>query len=216
MNMSNEFLPDELPDNPLPILAEWLQFARDHAQQPNPDAMTLATVTREGHPNARIVLCKQFNENNGYLTFFTNYNSTKGSELQGHPFAAAVLHWDRLHRQVRLQGQVIQSPMAESDAYFNIRPAVSQIGAWASHQSQPLSSRAQLAAQVQEATHQFDNRLIPRPAHWGGFRLWITSLELWVEGPGRVHDRAQWTRAIIPTDQFNFGGGAWQATRLNP
>lgn len=213
---TNDFLPDHLPENPLSLLEEWLQFARHHAQQPNPDAMTLATVSGEGHPNARIVLCKQFNVNNGYLTFFTNYGSTKSTELQAHPFAAAVMHWDHLHRQVRLQGQVIQSPTAESDAYFNIRPVVSQIGAWASNQSQPLSSRAQLVSQVQEVQQRFENRLIPRPAHWGGFRLWISALELWVEGPGRVHDRARWTRSIIRTDDFNFAGGSWQATRLSP
>ena len=213
---TNEFLPDQLPDNPLPLLEEWVQFARQNAQQPNPDAMTLATVTADGRPNARIVLCKQLNVNNGYLTFFSNYRSTKGSELQVHPFAAAVMHWDQLHRQVRVQGQVIQSPMAESDAYFNIRPVVSQIGAWASNQSQPLSSRAQLEAQVAQTHHQYENRQIPRPPHWGGYRLWISSLELWVEGPGRVHDRAQWTRAIIRNDDYNFAGGTWQATRLNP
>lgn len=213
---ANDFLPDTLPDNPLPMLEEWMQFAQQHAHQPNPDAMTLATVGLDGHPNARIVLCKQFNVNNGYLTFFTNYQSIKGSELKSHPFAAVVMHWDQLHRQVRLQGQIIQSPMAESDAYFNIRPVNSQIGAWASYQSQPLSSRAQLQAQVNEATHRFENRLVPRPAHWGGYRFWINSLELWVEGPGRVHDRARWTRAIIPTDEYNFAGGAWSATRLNP
>jgi pyridoxamine 5'-phosphate oxidase len=214
--MINEHLPDELPGNPLPLLDEWMQHARSHAQQPNPDAMTLATVTAEGHPNARIVLCKQFNLNNGYVTFFTNYQSTKGQELQAHPYAAVVMHWDHLHRQVRLQGQIVKSPAAESDAYFNIRAVISQVGAWASRQSQPLSSRAQLAAQVEAVNQQYENRLIPRPAHWGGYRLWISSLELWLEGPGRVHDRARWTRAIIPTDEFNFAGGAWQATRLNP
>ncbi|HEX2583790.1 MAG TPA: pyridoxamine 5'-phosphate oxidase [Steroidobacteraceae bacterium] len=214
--MSNEHLPDDLPGNPLPLLDEWLQYARSHSQQPNPDAMTLATVTAEGHPNARIVLCKQFNLNNGYVTFFTNYQSTKGQELQAHPYAAVVMHWDHLHRQVRLQGQIVKSPAAESDAYFNIRAVISQVGAWASHQSRPLSSRAQLAAQVEAVNQQYSNRLIPRPAHWGGFRLWISSLELWLEGPGRVHDRARWTRAIIPTDEFNFAGDAWQATRLNP
>jgi pyridoxamine 5'-phosphate oxidase len=126
------------------------------------------------------------------------------------------MHWDHLHRQVRLQGQIVKSPAAESDAYFNIRAVISQVGAWASHQSRPLSSRAQLAAQVEAVNQQYSNRLIPRPAHWGGFRLWISSLELWLEGPGRVHDRARWTRAIIPTDEFNFAGDAWQATRLNP
>lgn len=214
--MTNEHLPDELPGNPLPLLDEWLQYARSNSQQPNPDAMTLATVTAEGHPNARIVLCKQFNLNNGYVTFFTNYQSTKGQELLAHPYAAVVMHWDHLHRQVRLQGQIVRSPAAESDAYFNIRAVISQVGAWASRQSQPLSSRAQLAAQVEAVNRQYANRLIPRPAHWGGFRLWISSLELWLEGPGRVHDRARWTRAIIPTDEFNFAGDAWQATRLNP
>ncbi len=214
--MINEFLPDDLPNDPLPLLAQWLQYARDHAQQPNPDAMTLATVDASGHPNARIVLCKQFNVNNGYVTFFTNYHSTKGNELLKHPYAATVMHWDSLHRQVRLQGQVVKSPAAESDAYFNIRAVISQLGAWGSQQSQPLQSRAQLASQVDAVTKRFANSSVPRPPHWGGYRLWITHLELWVEGPGRVHDRAWWTRAIIPTDEFNFANGVWQAIRLNP
>ncbi len=212
----NDFLPDELPGNPLPLLDEWLRYAREHAQQPNPDAMTLATVTADGHPDARIVLCKQFNVNNGYVTFYTNYQSTKGQELATHPYAATVMHWDHLHRQVRLQGQVVKSPVAESDAYFNIRAVISQLGAWASQQSRPLASRAQLMTQVDEVTQRFANSAVPRPPHWGGYRLWITSLELWVEGPGRVHDRARWTRAIIPVDEFNFAGNNWQATRLNP
>lgn len=214
--MTNEFLPDELPGNPLPLLEEWMKYARDHAQQPNPDAMTLATVANDGQPNARIVLCKQFNVNNGYVTFFTNYLSGKGEELTAHPHAAAVMHWDRLHRQVRLRGQVVKSTAAESDAYFNIRAHSSQLGAWASQQSKPLASRAQLMTQVNEVTQRFVNAAVPRPPHWGGYRLWITHLELWIEGPGRVHDRACWVRSIIPTDDFNFAGDAWHATRLNP
>lgn len=214
--MSNEFLPDTLPANPLPLFANWLRYAREQALQPNPDAMTLATVDAVGKPSARIVLCKQLIDSDGYVLFYSNYRSRKGNELNAHPYAAAVIHWDHLHRQIRLEGPVLRSPVAESDAYFNQRPLVSQLGAWASRQSEPLTSRAQLAAQLNEASQQFAAQQVPRPAHWGGYRLWIESIELWVEGPGRVHDRARWTRALTARDEFHFNAGAWHSTRLNP
>jgi pyridoxamine 5'-phosphate oxidase len=219
---TNQFLPEPLPPNPLPMFAEWFKHANRHQVQNNPDAMTLATVDADGRPSARIVLCKQLLDAEGYVVFFTNYASRKGQALSAHPYAAAVFHWDSLERQVRIEGRILRSPAAESDAYFRTRPLVSQIGAWASDQSQPLTSRAQLAAQVamtsgrfamQTLTGQF---LVPRPAHWGGFRLWIEHLELWVSGPGRVHDRARWSRELTPKDEFNFAAGDWRSTRLNP
>jgi pyridoxamine 5'-phosphate oxidase len=133
-----------------------------------------------------------------------------------------VFHWDALARQVRLEGQVVKSPVQESEEYFALRPIESRIGAWASAQSQPLTSRAQLAAQVNEAANRFgvdsqdNNAHVPRPPHWGGFRLWPEAIELWVEGPGRIHDRARWTRSLAPADEFGFSTGEWQGTRLNP
>lgn len=219
---ANAFLPDTLPDSPLPLFAEWFRSAREQAVQANPDAMTLATADRNGRPSARIVLCKQLAEGPGYVVFYTNYQSRKGRELLANPYAAAVIHWDSLRRQVRLEGRVVQSPAAESDAYFSSRPLVSQLGAWASQQSEPLKSRAQLVAQVASVSAKFATNLIsfkpsvPRPPYWGGFRLWIESLELWVEGPGRVHDRARWSRELTPQDEFTFTSGEWHGTRLNP
>jgi pyridoxamine 5'-phosphate oxidase len=218
----NEFLPEPLPDNPLPLFAGWFNHARTNQAQNNPDAMTLATVDANGRPSARIVLCKHLIDTEGYAVFFTNYQSRKGRALAAHPYAAAVFHWDSLERQVRIEGPVLRSPDTESDAYFRTRALVSQLGAWASDQSQPLSSRAHLVAQVAKVSARFAVKTmtgqfsVPRPPHWGGFRLWIEHIELWVSAAGRVHDRARWSRELTPRDEFSFNTGSWQGTRLNP
>jgi len=219
--MPDQSLPDTLPADPLPLFADWFDAARRSARQPNPDAMVLATVGDAERPSARVVLCKHL-DTAGYVVFYTNQFSRKGRELSSHPRAAAVLHWDHLHRQVRIEGPVIRSPESESDAYFASRPVLSRIGAWASQQSQPLASRAALAAQVQATKARFGvlsddaNALVPRPAHWGGYRLWIDTIELWIEGADRVHDRAVWTRQLERSTEFSFSAGSWAATRLNP
>ncbi|HEY6642597.1 pyridoxamine 5'-phosphate oxidase [Povalibacter sp.] len=218
----NEFLPEPLPGSPLPLFAGWFREARSRAQQPNPDAMVLATVGEDVSPAARVVLCKRVDEQAGYVVFFTNYESRKGRELQSQPRAAAVIHWDSMHRQVRIEGPVIRSPAAESDEYFASRALASRVGAWASAQSQPLASRETLANQVRAIAQKFGVSVdatggeVPRPPHWGGYRLWIESMELWVEGPGRVHDRAIWKRSLTRQDEFSFAAGNWQTTRLNP
>ena len=216
----NEFLPEPLPDNPLPYFARWFQTAQERKLQNNPDAMTLATVDANGRPSARIVLCKHLIADPGYVVFFTNYQSRKGAALSAHPYAAAVFHWDALERQVRLEGRIVKSPEGESDAYFSTRSRTSQLGAWASQQSQPLSSRAHLLAEVARYTAKFPLQTltgqVPRPAHWGGFRLWIEHIELWISGPGRVHDRARWSRELTPLDDYDFTPGPWHSTRLNP
>lgn len=220
--LPDQFLPDILPDNPLSLFVEWFKDARRYAQQPNPDAMVLATVGDDERPAARVVLCKHVDEPDGFIVFYTNNLSRKGRELGAHPRAAVVFHWDHLHRQVRIEGPVIRSPTSESDAYFSSRALVSRIGAWASNQSQPLASRAALAAQVNAVEQRFgvqsgdDDADIPRPPDWGGSRLWIDYMELWVEGPGRIHDRAAWQRSLQRRDEFSFSGDAWTATRLNP
>ncbi|MGC3979844.1 MAG: pyridoxamine 5'-phosphate oxidase [Steroidobacteraceae bacterium] len=219
---ANDFLPEPLPDNPLPMFAQWFHHAKDQHIQNNPDAMTLATVDANGRPSARIVLCKHLIDTHGYVVFFTNYESRKGQALAAHPYAAAVFHWDSLERQVRIEGRIVQSPADESDAYFRSRALASQLGAWASEQSQPLSSRNQLLTQVAKVSAKFAAKTltgqlsIPRPPHWGGFRLWIEHIELWVSGPGRVHDRARWSRELTPNDAFSFTPGSWRSTRLNP
>jgi pyridoxamine 5'-phosphate oxidase len=219
--MQNDFLPEPLTESPLELFQSWFAEARARAVQPNPDAMVLATVGADARPSARVVLCKRIDPR-GCLVFFTNYESRKGRELTQHPRAAAVMHWDTMHRQVRIEGPVVRSPAAESDEYFATRALASRVGAWASRQSQPLAARAALANEVDRVAKQFGVDLtaqqgdVPRPPHWGGFRLWIERLELWVEGPGRIHDRAVWTRELHPQDEFTYSAGPWSATRLNP
>lgn len=219
---SSEFLPEPLPEDPFVLFAEWFAAARTRRVQPNPDSMVLATVDAASHPSARVVLCKQLVPAPGYVVFFTNYQSRKGRELDAMPRAAAVMHWDTLSRQVRLEGPVVRSPAEESDAYFASRALASRIGAWASRQSQPLSSRAALEEQVAATAARFKVQPgaltgeVPRPPHWGGMRLWPDTLELWVEGPGRTHDRARWTRSLAAGDASSFIPGPWQGTRLNP
>lgn len=219
---SNDFLPEPLPPSPLPLFAAWFDAARERKVQPNPDAMVLATAGADGSPTARVVLCKRVESGVGYLVFFTNYQSRKARNLVGQPRAAAVFHWDRLHRQVRIEGRVVKSPGPESDEYFAGRALASRIGAWASAQSEPLPSRDALTAQVAAAAGRFGvtpdttDAQVPRPPHWGGYRLWIETMELWVEGPGRVHDRAVWRRSLQPRDEFSFTTSDWASTRLNP
>lgn len=218
----NEFLPEPLPSTPLDLFADWFAEARQRRVQQNPDAMVLATVDARGTPSARVVLCKAFDAQQGYVVFYTNYSSRKGSELAANPRAAAVFHWNAMQRQVRMEGRIVASPPEESDAYFASRPVASRIGAWASAQSRPLSSRAQLQTQVDAMNARFGVKAgdidghVPRPAHWGGYRLWAEFVELWVEGPGRVHDRARWSRSLAQRDAYHFDASPWQATRLNP
>lgn len=219
---SDQQLPEPLPADPLPLFSSWLQHARERRTQPNPDAMVLATVDNSGNPSARIVLCKQLAVDAGYLVFFTNFESRKGRELAAHPRAAAVFHWDALHRQVRVEGPVIRSPEAESDEYFTSRALDSRIGAWASKQSEPLASRETLISNVRQTAARFGIQpgattgTIPRPPYWGGHRLWIESVELWMEGANRIHDRAVWTRQLERRDTYSYSASEWRSTRLNP
>jgi len=219
---ANEFLPEPLPAEPMALFSAWFSHAAHVRSQPNPDAMVLATVDTAGRPAARVVLCKRLVADAGYVVFFTNYHSRKARELGEQPRGAGVLHWDALHRQARIEGPVVRSPATESDAYFAQRPLDSRIGAWASQQSEPLASRAQLAEQVRATSARFGvaqdatDAAIPRPPHWGGYRLWIDTIELWVEGPGRIHDRALWHRDLSRSDEYSFSGSHWRSTRLNP
>jgi len=139
-----EVLPDLLPPDPLAIVSQWLQDAWAARSQPNANSMVLATSTRDGRPSARVVLCKDIVSPPGYVVFYSNYFSAKGRQLQANPRAAAVMPWDALHRQVRIEGPVTQAAASESDHYFAARAWQSRVGAWASAQSEPLASRAQL------------------------------------------------------------------------
>src|SRR5579862_3389968 len=149
MPVPKAHLPDQLPAEPLELVSQWLDEAtRSTAVIPN--AMVIATVDARGAPSARVVLCKELCVRPGYVTFFTNYQSRKGRELEQQPRAAAVMYWEMLRRQVRLEGPVTSTSSAESDAYFASRPWQARIGAWASAQSSPIGSRAELAQAVDE------------------------------------------------------------------
>lgn len=220
-------LPDSLPADPWPLFRDWFDEATSGKVTPNPNAFTLACLDENGIPTARIVLCKKMLDA-GAIVFHTNYLSRKGRGLTAHPRAAAVFHWDSLEKQVRIEGMVVKSPAAESDAYFKTRGWENRLGAWASDQSQPIESREALLFKVAEAMDKvgvsikdiMDNGndvAIPRPPHWGGWRLWAERIELWIGGPGRVHDRAVWTRTLKPSaSEAEFAFGPWTSTRLQP
>lgn len=215
-HIAEEFLPQELPSNPMLTVAEWLQSARSAANQPNSNAMTLATCNSKGQPAARIVLCKHFDALLGTIDFFTNYTSRKGNDLRDNANVAVVFHWDHQGRQVRIEGSVVRLDTHASDAYFASRPRASQIGAWASEQSEPIGSRDDMVKQFRdnEARLSSENS-IDRPPHWGGYKIWAAACELWVEGAGRVHDRARFERTLS-TDNDNIKPGDWRSTRLQP
>jgi pyridoxamine 5'-phosphate oxidase len=239
MRYHTELLPDPLPAEPLVVVSRWLEEAWKAAHQPNPNAMVVATVDPEGQPSARVVLCKEIVPVPGYVVFYTNYQSRKGRQLSQNPRAAVVMHWDALHRQVRVEGPVVKTPDADSDKYFASRAWQSRLGAWASQQSEPIGSRADLQAAVAAAAARLGTPMpdapvdslsanldapargvqdvvVPRPPYWGGFRIWAESVELWVEGDARIHDRARWTRTLKKKSDESFDVGPWTSTRLQP
>ncbi len=225
-----EGLPDELPGDPMPGVAAWLQAAFDARDKPNPNAMALATADAHGRPSTRIVLCRQVVVDPGYLVFFTNYESRKGREIAANPYASAVFHWDTMERQVRVEGPIVKSPASESDDYFRSRPLDRRLGAWASRQSEPLESRDALVEQAMEVAGRFgvlddiaavldgdggSEVEVPRPDHWGGYRLHVAAAELWIGGQGRLHDRARWERTVN-LDGETISASPWSVTRLQP
>jgi pyridoxamine 5'-phosphate oxidase len=185
----------------------WFEEAR-RAEVPEPNAMTLATASPDGRPSARIVLLKAVDDASagarGFV-FYTNYESRKADELLGHPFAALVFWWEPLERQIRIEGRAQKVAAAESDAYFEIRPRGSRLGAWASDQSRPIADREALEARLTAAEHRFPND-VPRPAHWGGFRVVPDRIEFWQGGEKRLHDRLVYTP----------DGDRWARERLQP
>lgn len=199
--MSRDF---HAADDPFPVFKTWLDEA-GALELNDPNAMALATVDSDGLPDVRMVLM------NGYdargIVFYTNLGSAKAVELSSQPKAAAVFHWKSLRRQVRFRGAVEQVSAEEADAYYATRPRMSRIGAWASRQSQPLSSRAELENAVAEREAEFEGREPPRPRWWSGFRIVPISVEFWLDMPYRLHDRATFTRGA---------GGRWSQVRLYP
>jgi pyridoxamine 5'-phosphate oxidase len=213
----DQSLPETLPAEPLTLAATWFAAAGRSGGQPNPDAMVLATCGSDGRPSARVVLCKGIDPAAGSVRFVGNYNSRKGRELAANPRAALVFHWDHLHRQVRMEGVVQKVTAAGSDRYFASRHRDSQLGAHASEQSEPVGSRAALRAQLDAVQARYpDATAVPRPAHWGGFVMWVDAVELWVEGAARLHDRALWRREFTPSNNITPTFGAWHSTRLQP
>lgn len=217
-------LPEKLPANPLPMLAKWLEDARADATLPNPDAMTLATVGADGQPSARIVLCKRIVVEPGYLVFYTNYGSAKAAAIEANSRIAAVFHWDHLNRQARVEGIAFRSPAAESDSYFATRDKESQVGAWASAQSKPIPSRLQLLNKHMATARKLSGlavdsgiMTVPRPPFWGGYRIWVSAVELWMRGDARLHDRGRWERPLTAAESADPLPGNWNnPVRLQP
>ena len=168
------------------------------------NAMTLATISEDGKPSARIVLLKGFDEN-GFV-FFTNYQSNKGKALHANPFASLVFFWKELERQVRIEGSCVRVSEEESDVYFQSRPLGSRLGAWASPQSEVISNRSVIEKELEVVATRFAEGTVPRPAHWGGYRVIPASVEFWQGRPSRLHDRIQYKKT----------GKNWNIVRLAP
>ncbi|TGE28540.1 pyridoxamine 5'-phosphate oxidase [Hymenobacter metallicola] len=184
---------------------QWLDEALS-AHLDEPTAMTVSTVNAQGQPSARVVLLKGLPDDAGFL-FYTNYDSRKGQDLTERPLAALTFFWPGLERQVRVEGTVEKAPEALSDAYFQSRPRSSQVGAWASPQSQVIGSREELETQEREIEQRFANQNpLPRPPHWGGFIVRPQRVEFWQGRPSRLHDRIVYERA----------GQGWTRSRLAP
>jgi len=178
-------------ENPFALFAEWLEKAKDNEIN-DPTALSLATVGKDGMPNVRSVLLKDFDEN-GFV-FYTNFNSAKGQELLSAKKAAMGFHWKSLRRQIRIRGNVEIVSDQEADEYYASRPRGSRIGAWASKQSSPLESKFALEKEVAKFTAKFGVSAIPRPEHWSGFRVVPTTIEFWKDGAFRLHDRMAFSR----------------------
>ncbi|MCA9981608.1 MAG: pyridoxamine 5'-phosphate oxidase [Anaerolineales bacterium] len=196
----------DAPSDPLVLFAAWFNTAVE-ANLHEPNGMTLATCNAAGQPSARVVLLKGYDE--AGFVFFTNYESRKGQEIAANGYAALVFWWGPLERQVRIEGTVGRVSAEESDAYFLSRPRGSQLGAWVSPQSEPIHGREVLETRLQAVQETYGiDRPVPRPPHWGGYRVVPERIEFWQGRPSRLHDRFLYERES-PT-------GAWHRTRLAP
>lgn len=191
MNASEGLDEKTINRDPIEQFQAWFNDAIA-AKLPLPEAMTLATATPDGKPSARMVLLKQVDED-GFV-FFTNYKSTKAEQLDANPHAALVFYWSQLDRQVRVEGSVVRTSMEESRDYFRTRPRESQIGAWASAQSEVISNREALEQRAHEFEELYRDREIDCPEHWGGYRLMPERIEFWKSRIGRLHDRILYER----------------------
>ena len=193
----------DLDDNPWTTLESWVQQAVAAGIQ-DPTAFHLTTLDRDGFPHGRVVLLRDTRQ--GELVFYTNYRSEKGQDLLSNPKAGATFFWPHADRQIRIRGTVSKVTESESDAYFNSRPEASRLGAWASNQSQVVTSRELLDAQFQQAKAKFSDGAVPRPPHWGGFALRPAVIEFWQGRPSRLHDRVKCVRTE----------SGWDLVRLQP
>jgi pyridoxamine 5'-phosphate oxidase len=199
--------PPDAPPAPAPVALGGARLALAEATgMTDPNAIALATLDEQGQPQARIVLLKEWDA--AGFVFYTNYTSTKGRALLHHPQAGFNLFWRELGRQIRVEGAIAPVSPERSDAYFATRPRGSQIGAWASQQSQPVASYQTLLDQVAAVEARFHDQPVPRPPHWGGFCLVPSRIEFWHAGQYRLHDRWEFTR---PSPD-----APWTATRLSP
>jgi pyridoxamine 5'-phosphate oxidase len=193
-----------MESDPFQLFDEW--FAEAARAEPNdPNAMALATADLEGRPSVRMVLLKGHGPE-GFV-FYTNEESSKGRQLRENPSAALLFHWKSLRRQVRVEGPVERVPPAEADAYFSSRARDSQLGAWASDQSRPLDNRSTFEQRFEETKQRFEGREVPRPSHWGGYRVVPRRMEFWTDRPHRLHERRLFTR---------LAAGGWSEGLLYP
>ena len=190
-------------DDPISFFKNWLKEA-ENSGIILPESMSVSTTTREGRPSSRMVLLKEADQQ-GFV-FFTNYGSRKAGELEENPFAALLFHWNMLQRQVRIEGRIERISQEESEAYFHSRGRGSQIGAWASKQSQILDERQVLVDSVKYYEEKFYGKTVPLPEFWGGYRVIPETIEFWQGKADRLHDRFVYTKQ----------DSTWSITRLNP
>lgn len=206
-------MPELEQADPITQFANWLQAAEQH--EPNdPNAMALASVGSDGMPSLRMVLLKAFDPD-GFV-FYTNLESRKGGELLARPQAALLFHWKSLRRQVRIEGAIAKVTDGEADAYFQSRDRMSKIGAWASKQSRPLDSRAQLEQEVSRYEAKFDGAEIPRPPYWHGLKLVPNAFEFWQDGAHRIHDRWRFEPTKKAANNDMTHAQSWASQRLFP
>ncbi|MBK8414306.1 MAG: pyridoxamine 5'-phosphate oxidase [Bacteroidetes bacterium] len=190
--------------NPIAQFAIWMKIAVD-ANVNEPNAFNLATIGNDGRPSSRVVLLRNF-DYDGFV-FFTNYQSHKGHDLDHHKWAALNFFWPELHKQVRILGKAEKVDESDSEEYFSTRPRESQLGAWVSEQSKHLSGRDELEQNLKNLTAQFEGKSIPRPAHWGGYRINPIEMEFWQGRPSRLHDRVKYELSTANN---------WKASLLYP
>lgn len=187
----DQLLDQKIPLEPLALFASWFKDAEEHPQIGEPNAMSLATIGKDQFPKTRVVLLKSFGPEG--FTFFTNYNSEKGRDLAYNPNLCLSFFWPALERQVIIKGRAIKTSERESSEYFKVRPRGSQLGAWASNQSEEISSRETLEEEINALEKEFEGKEIPRPAHWGGYLVRPVSFEFWQGRQNRLHDRVLFT-----------------------